>query len=102
MAARELVQQLPQNVRRWVYVIFALVGVALGATVNGFGTAEIAQPLWLEIAGSTYLYLGGAFGLTAALNVGAKKAAEVPVAPVSEPDATPVPDDYQPQHRAKE
>lgn len=92
MPAKELVQNLPENVRRWVYSGFAVIGVAIGATQVGFAAAELGQPIALTVALSVYAFVGGAFGLTAATNVGSKRAVEV--------DATPVPDDYQPEHRA--
>lgn len=55
--------------RKIVYAIFALLGVALGATVSGFAAAGVAVPVAVKVALAVYAYLGGAIGATAGANV---------------------------------
>ena len=59
---------LPPKARAGLYLPFALIGVALGATQVGYSAAEAGQPTWLIVAMSVYAFLGGALGLTAASN----------------------------------
>jgi len=54
--------------RKIAYLIFAIVGVALGATVAGFAAAAVAIPMVVKVALAVYSYLGVAFGFTAAAN----------------------------------
>lgn len=78
---------LSESKRKVVYLVYGFIGVGLGATQTAFTTAEVATPLWLTVALGVYLYIGGAFGLVAAQNVGTK---EVVVAgPVGELDYEP-------------
>lgn len=63
---------LGESKRRIVYIAYAVIGVALGATQTGFSAAEVGAPLWLVVASAVYLYIGGAFGIVAASNVGAQ------------------------------
>lgn len=65
---RAIKELLPANVRKWAYIVFALVGVGFGATQTAFVTAETPAPLWLSVAFQVYLYVGGVFGLVAATN----------------------------------
>ena len=48
------------RVRESVYTIFAVLGVALGATQVGFSAAEQGQPVWLTVALAVYAFLGAA------------------------------------------
>lgn len=64
---------IPPKVRTWVYLVFALVGVAFGATQVGYATANLAVPTWLNVAVAVYTFLGGAVGLTAATHTPAAK-----------------------------
>ena len=59
---------IPTAYRKLAYAIFALVGVIFGATQVAFVTAEMAQPVWLNIALQVYLYVGVAFGMVATAN----------------------------------
>lgn len=59
---------LPPAQRRIAYVVFALLGVAVGAIQVGYGAAETSQPTWLTVALAVYAFLGGALGMTAASN----------------------------------
>lgn len=67
---------LTPPVRKWAYIVFALLGVVFGATQTAFTTAEVPAPLWLTVAFQVYLYVGGAFGLIAATNTTATKTAQ--------------------------
>jgi hypothetical protein len=55
--------------RKWLYAVYALVSTAIAATAVGFATANVDQPTWLLVFGAVWLFLGGAFGLTARANV---------------------------------
>lgn len=102
---------IPAKYRKPIYAVYALIGVALGAIATAYGPDSV--PEWHAITSNVYLYIGGAFGLTAAANTIVHKpvpdtdnAEEVPVddqddEPLhdeEEFDETPVPDDYQPRH----
>lgn len=60
---------VPPAARKWIYAVFALVSTAIAAAAVGFATADVAQPDWLLVLGAVWLFLGGAFGLTAGANV---------------------------------
>lgn len=64
---------LSEGKRKVMYIAYGLIGVGLGATQTAFTAAEVASPMWLVVAFSVYLYIGGAFGLVAAQNVGAQE-----------------------------
>lgn len=57
---------IPAAWRKPTYVIYALIGVALGAIATGYGPDSV--PEWHAVTTSVFLYVGGAFGLTAAAN----------------------------------
>ncbi|MCS4593549.1 hypothetical protein KTJ89_11210 [Brevibacterium sediminis] len=57
---------IPAKYRKPVYVAYALVGVALGATATAYGPDNV--PEWHAVTTNVVLYIGGAFGLTAAAN----------------------------------
>lgn len=59
---------LPTKVRKWIYVGYATLGIAFGATQVGFATANVDQPTWLLVAFGVFGYLGTALGLVAAAN----------------------------------
>lgn len=58
---------IPAAWRKPTYLVYALIGVALGAIAQAFGGVDNA-PEWHAIVTNVYLYVGGAFGLTAAAN----------------------------------
>ncbi len=60
---------LPAKARRAIYVFYATLGIAFGATQVGYATAQADQPMWLLIAFGVFGYLGTALGLVAAANV---------------------------------
>lgn len=63
-------QQIPDSVRKTMYLVYALLIVADGAAVAGYGAASAGIPTWLIVAGAVLLYVGAPFGFTAASNVG--------------------------------
>ena len=63
---------LPDGARKTLYLIYALLGVALGSVSQGYAAAEVIQPTWLNIAVSVFVYIGTAFGIVAAGNVVSK------------------------------
>lgn len=111
---------IPAKYRKPVYVAYALVGVALGAIATAYGPENV--PAWHAVTTNVVLYLGGAFGLTAAANTFVSKrvpddtegseeldpddAEDVPldedddldVLAAEEVDETPPLDAYQPRH----
>ena len=102
---------IPAKYRKPIYVVYALVGVALGAIATAYGPDNV--PDWHAVTSNVYLYIGGAFGLTAAANtlvfkrVGNTDDAEeidpedfddVPLDEEEDIDTTPVDDDYEPRH----
>ena len=62
--------EIPAEVRKWAYIVYTLLLVALGAVQVGYGTSSAATPEWLEVAFAVLGYLGIAFGFTAVSNVG--------------------------------
>lgn len=102
---------IPAKYRKPTYVVYALVGVALGAIATAYGPDNV--PDWHAVTSNVYLYIGGAFGLTAAANTITKKRVgdtddseevdpedfdDTPLDEEEEFDETPVPDDYEPRH----
>ena len=64
---------IPPKVRKIAYVVYTLLGVALGSFQAGFSAAEVAHPMWLNVAFSVFIYIGTAFGIVAAGNVATKR-----------------------------
>ena len=60
---------LPATVRKPAYLVYALLGLTLTATVAGFAAAQADMPVWLIVAGAVYGVLGTGFGFTAAGNI---------------------------------
>lgn len=111
---------IPAAWRKPTYVVYALIGVALGAIATAYGPDN--APEWHGIITNVFLYVGGAFGLTAAANTIVSRRAESSDAEEVEPedvedvpldedseyddeelaadeiDETLVPDDYRPRH----
>ena len=59
---------IPPQVRNGLYVVSALLGLALGATQVGYQAAEAGFPTWLKVALSVYVFVAGVLGLTASAN----------------------------------
>ncbi|WP_350269329.1 hypothetical protein AAFP32_12100 [Brevibacterium sp. CBA3109] len=111
---------IPAAWRKPTYVVYALVGVALGAIATAYGPDNI--PEWHAVTTNVVLYIGGAFGLTAAANTIVSRSADsddaeevdvddtddVPLdeggyyededLAEAELDLTPPADDYEPRH----
>lgn len=117
---------IPAKYRKPVYVAYALVGVALGAIATAYGPDNV--PEWHAVTTNVVLYIGGAFGLTAAANTIVSRSTDSDTAEEIEPDdtddvpldeltdgdepieedldalaaaevdETPVPEDYRPRH----
>lgn len=71
-----LTDVMPAHVRRVLYVTFAVVGLALGATQVGYGAAEAGQPTWLTVALAVYAFVGTGLGFTASANTPARPGGE--------------------------
>ena len=56
------------TVRKVVYVTYAVLAVLFGATQVGYASADVAQPVFLDVAFDVLGYLGLVLGLTAAAN----------------------------------
>ena len=63
-----LTDVLPPQVRRTVYIVFALVGLALGALQVGFSAAVSETPGWLTVTLAVFPFVSTALGFTAASN----------------------------------
>lgn len=59
---------LPSKVRTKLYLVYALLALALGATQVGFASANAGQPTWLTVAIAVFVFIGAGFGFTAASN----------------------------------
>jgi hypothetical protein len=68
-------QQIPASVRRVLYIVYAILGVALGALavahVDHLGSVD------LDTVNDVFVYIGAAFGITAASNTFATNTAQV-------------------------
>lgn len=70
---------IPAKVRLYLYLVFAVVGLGLGATAVGFSTAEHSQPTWLKVAQAVLNFVAAGFGYTAATHVNKPVGYDVPV-----------------------
>lgn len=77
---------IPAAWRKPTYIIYAPVGVALGAIATAYGPDNI--PEWHAVTTSVVLYIGGAFGLTAAANTIVSRSADSDHAEEIDPDDT--------------
>lgn len=68
---------IPAKVRGPIYSIYAVLGLALGATQVGYAAANAGQPTALTVCLAVFAFLGTAVGYTAASNT--------PVAPSNQP-----------------
>lgn len=66
--ASEAVSELiTARARRWVYALYALGSVILGAIQVGYSAGGYSHPVWLTIATAVWVFLGGSQGLLALL-----------------------------------
>jgi hypothetical protein len=56
------------DLRKKVYSVFWLVGLALGALAAGYGASDNDAPEWLNPATAAYAFLGAGVGYTASQN----------------------------------
>lgn len=63
-------------VRRWIYGIYVIGVLIIGAFAAGFAATDTPQPDYLVIAIAVAGYLGAAIGLLASANTPAKGAHE--------------------------
>lgn len=85
---------LTPRVRRIVYAVFAVLGIAIGAAQVAFAAAALVAPVWLAVTLAVYAFVGGQIGFTAADRVPKPEAPEPdthdgigdPTAPVDEVD----------------
>lgn len=68
-----LVNFLTPNLRQGIYVVYALIGLVLGAIQVGLSAAAQGQPTWLTVALAVFAFIGTALGATAASNVQTSK-----------------------------
>jgi hypothetical protein len=57
------------SIRQKIYVIYALIGVILGAIQIAYSSLQLTQPPWLVAVLAIFAFVGGPLGLTAASNV---------------------------------
>lgn len=60
---------IPPQVRLYLYLVFAAVGLGLGATAVGYSTADMSLPTWLKVAQAVLNFVAAGFGYTAATHV---------------------------------
>ena len=60
---------VPARYRKIAYLVFALIGLVLGAIQVGYGAASVAQPTWLVVALAVAPFVGSTLGFAAASNV---------------------------------
>lgn len=79
---------LPARYRKVTYVVYALIGVTLGAVAVGYAEADVDIPTWVQVATAVYTFVGGAVGLTAAVHVTPAQKGDVYVTSSEAPEAT--------------
>lgn len=68
---------IPAKARTYVYAIFGLVSLAVGAVQVGYAAIGDGQPDWLTVALAVVPFLGAGIGYTAATHVPAAPDAAV-------------------------
>jgi hypothetical protein len=66
----DFLRLIPQKVRTYIYISYAIAGVVIGAMNVGFESAGVADPVWFNVTTEVFAYLGIPLGATAAANVG--------------------------------
>lgn len=59
---------IPAAQRRYVYAVYAWLGLVLGGTQVGYASAAVDQPVWLTVALGVFAFVGTAIGVTAVSN----------------------------------
>lgn len=75
---------LPPKARKIIYLVYALAGLAIGATQVGIAAAGYPMPVWLTVTLAVYAFLGGAVGLTATRHTPTQRGDD-PVDPTPQP-----------------
>lgn len=65
--APAVAELITARARRWVYALYALGSVVLGAIQVGYSAGGYTHPVWLTIATAVWVFLGGSQGLLALL-----------------------------------
>lgn len=65
--APAVAELITARARRWVYALYALGSVILGAIQVGYSAGGFTHPVWLTIATAVWVFLGGSQGLLALL-----------------------------------
>jgi len=68
-----LIGFLTPNLRQRIYVVYASIGLVLGAIQVGLSAAAQSHPTWLTVSLAVFAFIGTALGATAASNVQAAK-----------------------------
>lgn len=66
-AGGAVAELITARARRWVYALYALGSVVLGAIQVGYSAGGYGHPAWLTIATAVWVFLGGSQGLLALL-----------------------------------
>lgn len=65
--SQDVSELINARARRWVYALYALGSVILGAIQVGYSAASLGNPTWLIVATAVWVFLGGPQGVLALL-----------------------------------
>lgn len=65
--SQDVGELISARARRWVYALYALGSVILGAIQVGYSAASLGNPTWLIVATAVWVFLGGPQGVLALL-----------------------------------
>lgn len=60
------------TLRKTLYTIYTLLGLALGAVQVGYASADAGTPTWLTVTLAVFAFVGAGLGFTAATNTPAR------------------------------
>lgn len=66
-ASGAVAELITARARRWVYALYALGSVVLGAIQVGYSAGGYTHPAWLAVLTAVWVFLGGPQGLLALL-----------------------------------
>lgn len=66
-AGGAVAELITARARRWVYALYALGSVVLGAIQVGYSAGGFSHPVWLTVATAVWVFLGSSQGLLALL-----------------------------------
>lgn len=61
------------KVRKYAYIVFSILALAIGAFQVGYNSLSLANPDWLTVAISVVPFVGAQLGLIALSNIDTKK-----------------------------